>query len=133
MTAQGTPAADENQPAAVGFKTPSDNIYCQFDEGVPGDVPSYLRCDIKEMDGAPPPRPADCDLEWSDAYAVFEEDRPGQLFCHGDTVIDDALPTLLYGDVWRRGSIRCKSERVGLTCTNALGGPGAEVVGIGLA
>jgi hypothetical protein len=121
VTAQGTPAADENQQVPVGFKTPSNNIYCQFDEGVHGDVPSYLRCDIKESYGPLPPRPADCDLDWGGAYAVYEEDRPGELFCHGDTTIDDALPTLLYGNVWRRGNIRCKSERIGLTCINALG------------
>ena len=103
VTAQGTPAADENQQVPVGFKTPSNNIYCQFAEGVHGDVPSYLRCDIKDSYGPLPPRPADCDLDWGGAYAVYEEDRPGELFCHGDTTIDDALPTLLYGNLWRRG------------------------------
>ena len=29
LTAQGIPAADESQQAPVGFKTPSNNIYCQ--------------------------------------------------------------------------------------------------------
>ena len=120
VTGQGVRAADENRQAVVGFKTPSNNIYCQFNEGVRGDVPTYLRCDIKETYRALPPRPSNCELDWGNAYAVYEEDRPGELLCAGDTVIDDALPTLLYGDVWRTGSIRCKSERTGLTCINAL-------------
>ena len=76
VTAQGTPASD-GQQVPVGFKTPSNNIYCRFAEGVHGDVPSYLRCDIKESYGPLPPRPADCDLDWGDAYAVYEEARPG--------------------------------------------------------
>jgi hypothetical protein len=47
------PTSDE----PTGFKTPSNNIYCQLDESV-------LRCDIKQTSGATPPRPRDCDLEW---------------------------------------------------------------------
>ena len=87
VTAQGTPAADENQQAPVGFKTPSNNIYCQgFAE--------YLRCDIRERYGPSPPRPRDCNLDWGDAYEISEDARAGQLVCHGDTVFDDALPTL---------------------------------------
>jgi Bacterial SH3 domain len=121
LTAQGTPAVDENQQAPVGFKTPSNNIYCQFAEGVYGDFPSSVRCDIKESYGPLPPRPADCDLEWRGAYTISQEDRSGQLICHGDTVIDDALPTLSYGQSWRRGGLRCKSESTGVTCINALG------------
>lgn len=118
-TAQGASAADQQAPG--GFKTPSNNIYCQFVEGVPGDFASYLRCDIKYRYTAPPPRPTDCDLSWGDAYTISEEATSGQLFCHGDTAIDDALPTLLYGDLWRAGGIRCKSETIGLTCINAIG------------
>jgi hypothetical protein len=120
-TAQGTPAADEIQQAPVGFKTPSNNIYCQSVDGAPGEVAGYVRCDIRFSYTVSPPRPADCDLEWGDAYGISEDAHSGQLLCHGDTVFDDALPTLFYGHVWRSGSIRCKSERIGLTCINAMG------------
>jgi hypothetical protein len=100
---------------------PSNNTYCQFIEGVAGDFASYLRCDIKYRYTALPPRLADCELEWGEAYTISEEATLGQLFCHGDTMFDDALPVLSHGDFWRSGGIRCKSERIGLTCINALG------------
>jgi hypothetical protein len=57
-TAQGSPATDETQQAPLGFKTPSNNIYCLFGEGGPGHVANSVRCDIKFRYTALPPRPA---------------------------------------------------------------------------
>ena len=39
--------------------------------------------------------------------------------CHGDTVMDKALPVLGYGEVWQRGGFTCTSEQAGMTCFNA--------------
>jgi Bacterial SH3 domain len=98
----------------VGFKTPSNNIYCQLDESV-------LRCDIKQVSGSKPPRPRACDLEWGDAFVIEQSGRQGYLLCHGDTVANDALLTLSYGSVWEREGYTCKSEQTGLTCLNGAG------------
>jgi Bacterial SH3 domain len=48
---------DVPQGELVGFKTPSNNIHCQLDEGT-GGATGYLRCDIREMGNATPSDPA---------------------------------------------------------------------------
>jgi hypothetical protein len=106
----------------VGFKTPSNNLYCQLQDGIPDpQIATSLRCDIKEMKNPSPQPPPDCPLSWGDAFVIAEGARSGQLFCHGDTVMNDTLLTLAYGSVWQRGPFNCKSEQSGLTCINALG------------
>ena len=119
-TAEGYPTVDQSQYISAGFKTPSNNIYCLFSESSEG-YPSSVRCDIKISYAPTPPRPADCDLEWSNAYGIYDGARSGQVMCHGDTTIDNSLPTLTYGTQWRRGRISCRSETIGLTCINDMG------------
>ena len=121
VTGSGSPIADKTQPAQIGFKTPSHNIFCQFVEGTSGDYATFIRCDIKYSYAAQPPRPSDCNLDWGYAYQIAVDAPKGESVCHGDTAIDEALLTLAYGSVWQRNGIRCKSESVGLTCINALG------------
>ena len=65
-----------------------------------------------------PRRPADCDLEWGDAFEMNSKGGTARV-CHGDTVTDKSLPVLAYGDVWQRGGFTCKSEQSGITCFNA--------------
>jgi hypothetical protein len=99
----------------VGFKTPSNNIYCQLDEAV-------LRCDIKQVSGATPAqRPRNCDLEWGDAFVIERDGRSGYRLCHGDTVANDELLTLSYGSTWNQEGYTCKSQQTGLTCMNPAG------------
>ena len=97
-----------------GFKSPTGNIHCQYFE-------PEMRCDIMQISSPVPPRPRDCDLEWGRAFAVTIGSRSGIRLCYGDTVMDDRLPVLPYGNVWRRDGITCVSEQTGVTCTN---GPG---------
>jgi hypothetical protein len=97
----------------VGFKTPSNNIYCQLDEAV-------LRCDLREM-STRPRRPRDCDLEWGDAFVIEQTGRSGYRLCHGDTVANDELLPLSYGDTWSQEGYVCRSEQSGLTCMNVAG------------
>jgi hypothetical protein len=102
------------QGAPRGFKSPSNNIHCQYFEG-------ELRCDIAQISSATPPKPRDCELDWGRAFAVAATSPSGQRLCHGDTAMDDSLPTLPYGSSWRQGGITCTSEQSGVTCSNALG------------
>jgi hypothetical protein len=68
---------------------------------------------------ARPPRPADCELDWGEAFEMTAKGSAGRI-CHGDTVADPQLPVLAYGEIWQRGGFTCRSEQTGLTCFNAM-------------
>ena len=105
----------------VGFRTPSGNIHCMLEQDVArnGGTPAVLRCDIRQISGAVPARPASCDLDWGQAFAVGQTASTGELLCAGDTVANDELPQLSYGSVWQHLGFTCTSEVAGLTCFNA--------------
>jgi hypothetical protein len=97
-----------------GFLTPSRNIACQaftLDDGG-----AELRCDLKETQAKPPPRPKDCELDWGDSVGMSARGT-AQWVCHGDTVFDD-LPVLEYGRIWTARGFTCTSDKSGLSCTN---------------
>ncbi|MDH2403312.1 hypothetical protein QCM77_25675 [Bradyrhizobium sp. SSUT18] len=107
------------QDRPIGFQTPSKNIACQFftDNGQRNDQ-GVLRCDIMNLE-ARPRRPADCELEWGNAFEMSAKGAAGRI-CAGDTVMDPSLPMLAYGEVWQRAGFTCRSEPTGLTCFNAM-------------
>ena len=110
------PAAAQDQPD--GFRSPSGNIYCQafkLDDG------TGLRCDIRQVANKPPPKPKDCDLDWGRAFELSDKAKRAARICHGDTVMNDALPPLAYGASWRRHGFTCASEQSGVTCGNTKG------------
>jgi len=109
LTASGAMA----QSAPAGFQSPSKNIACQYFDY---DKQNILRCDISAMD-TKPRRPADCELDYGGAFEMSAK-GPAARICHGDTVMDKALPVLGYGEVWQRGGFTCKSEPTGVTCFN---------------
>lgn len=99
-----------------GFRSPSGNIHCQY-----FDFDHVLRCDLRTIANTPLPRPGNCDLEFGQAFEVFAgKDEAGPI-CHGDTVVNDDLPILGYGERWQRGDFVCRSERTGVTCRNSVG------------
>jgi hypothetical protein len=97
-----------------GFRSPSGNIHCQYIEG---DDPT-VRCDLVQMTNRPPPRPANCDLDWGKAFEVSAKATAGTRLCYGDTVQDGNLPVLPYGQQFRRPSIVCTSSEEGMECRN---------------
>ena len=103
------------QDRPIGFQTPSKNIACQFftDSGQ-----GLLRCDIMNLESRPR-RPADCELEWGNAFEMSAKGAAGRI-CAGDTIMDPSLPVLAYGEVWQRAGFTCRSEQTGLTCFNAM-------------
>lgn len=58
-----------------------------------------------------------CELGYGGAFEMNAK-GPAARICHGDTVMDKALPVLGYGEVWQRGGFTCKSEPTGVTCFN---------------
>jgi hypothetical protein len=109
-----TPAmADE----FVFFRSPTGNIGCMAVVGEYNEV----RCDLRELTPSYSRRPADCDLDWGDSFAVGSSNRPGYVVCHGDTVFDPGAAVLRYGRSASFGPFTCTSAETGMTCTNGHG------------
>ena len=102
------------QNSITGFRSPSNNIGCRYFDY---DRQITLRCDIMEAT-VTARRPADCDLEYEKAFEMRSKGDAIRL-CYGDTIMDKALPVLVYGEVWQRGGFTCTSEQTGVTCFNA--------------
>ena len=104
--------------AQDGFRSPTGNIHCQFfaNDGNP-----LIRCDLRRITNRPLPRPRDCNLDWGRAFEISARDTRGAPVCHGDTMQDDRLPVLRYGQRWERGGLACTSARNGVSCRNASG------------
>ncbi|HEV3363083.1 MAG TPA: DUF6636 domain-containing protein [Acidimicrobiia bacterium] len=100
---------------SVHFMMPSGNIGCtmQSDGGV-------VRCDIRQRDWAPPVKPADCNYEFGRVLILGTTAGFG---CASDTALIGA-PVLPYGSTSRQGKYECRSEEVGVTCTNLESGHG---------
>ncbi len=101
----------------IYFHTPSDNIHCVLMSGNFAGV----RCDMIALTQSFPKRPADCELDWGDAFGIGPTDRKGYVVCHGDTVISPDSMELGYGASATLGGFTCTSEKTGMTCTNARG------------
>ena len=112
--ALATPAAADD---FTFFQSPTGNIGCM---AITGDT-AEIRCDLLELTPSFPNRPADCDLDWGDSFAIGADDRTGSLVCHGDTVFDPAAAILDHGITARFGPFTCASKKTGMTCTNAAG------------
>ena len=99
------------------FETPSHNIGCYIDR-------HSARCDIRERDWSPPPKPQYCikaGVDWGQGVAVGA--HRASIVCAGDTTLGG--PGLLgYGHAARRGPIYCLSRTTGITCRNADTGHG---------
>jgi hypothetical protein len=108
-----TASAAMTQSGPAGFQSPSKNIACQYFDH---DKQNVLRCDIAAME-TKPRRPADCELDYGGAFEMSAK-GPAARICHGDTVMDKALPVLGYGEAWQRGGFTCRSEQTGVTCFN---------------
>jgi hypothetical protein len=102
----------------AAFRTPSDNIGCSM-------TPTSATCDLRERSWEPPPRPADCELDYG--QGTFVDDTGAGLTCAGDTPFVPDSPVLAYGTGWVLGDVRCVSARDGVTCENTATGRGFAV------
>lgn len=101
--------------AVNGFQSPSRNIGCVIS-------PSALRCDIGEKDWSPPPKPANCPVDWGYGVSLGKHGK-AQFICAGDSarMIGPVVP---YGETVRRGRFKCKSKFSGMLCVNLRNGHG---------
>jgi hypothetical protein len=102
-------SSDRRTVSLTRFQTPTHNIACALDaDGV--------RCDIADKTWAPPPKPADCELDWG--AGLFLTAKARGVVCAGDTVLDSSVLVLAYGDASRAGDFVCTSEQTGMTCVH---------------
>jgi hypothetical protein len=93
----------------TGFTSPSRNVGCYID-------PGYVRCDIRERNWSPPPRPADCPDYTDYGQGIALKAGAGASFvCAGDTALNGGQ-ALEYGDKITAGSIECTSQPSRMTC-----------------
>jgi hypothetical protein len=116
-------AASAHPPAHVNkklhlaqFSSPSENIGCVV-------VSGGARCDIAHRDWSPPPRPANCPLDYGQGIAVGRHGHAG-FVCAGDTALDPNGPTLAYGRKLDAFGFTCRSAVSGMTCASNRSGHG---------
>lgn len=112
-----SPAAAEE---IVGFTSPSGNIGCMLDS-------TFVRCDIRQRDWAPPPRPPDCPTVTGYGQGIeLGAGRSPQFVCAGDTAHSNS-DALAYGDSISAGVLRCTSAESGITCNDTRSGHGFTI------
>ena len=115
VATQTSAPVDQNSQELLGFISPSGNVTCRLNA-------EFVRCDILDRAWAPPPRPADCELDYGQGITIVEGE-PAQFVCAGDTTlgVDEVLP---YGKAMSAGPMRCESAEAGITCRNGETGRG---------
>jgi len=99
------------------FSSPTGNIGCAMsDDGV--------RCDVRQASWTPPPKPANCELDWGQGVSV-ETGEAGYV-CAGDTTLG-GTSTLQYGESSKVGDYVCESSEAGMKCENTSTGHGFDV------
>ena len=96
------------------WQTPSGNIACAA-------FGSQLRCDMRELGNPPASRPASCEGDYGNSFAVTRNGSRGKRLCVSDAVGGPGTPTVKYGRTWKRNGFRCRVRRSGVRCTNAGG------------
>lgn len=110
---------DREITTLTAFQSPSGNVGCQIS-------PTSVRCDIDERDWSPPPKPADCRLDYGQGVAIGAGQR-AHLMCAGDTARTGSAEPLAYGSAITGGPIRCESAQSGMTCRDAGTGHGFTI------
>ncbi len=115
LLALTVPTAAAEPGGLVTFISPSGNVGCILDS-------DYARCDIIDRDWNPPPRPADCELDYGQGIGIAPGERPA-FVCAGDTTLGGEK-VLAYGDSLTRGRLSCDSSESGISCRDARTGHG---------
>lgn len=107
---------DREVAKLTGFYSPSGNVGCKIS-------PTGVRCDIDQRNWSPPPRPADCTLDYGQGISMAIGE-PAHFVCAGDTArvlppYGGAGEPLAYGETITAGPIRCESAESGMTCRDA--------------
>lgn len=102
----------------VAFTSPTGNVACIID-------PEFVRCDIRERDWEPPPRPVDCEFDYGQGISMSTGAK-AEIVCAGDTALSDSKP-LAYGASTSVGTLSCDSAEAGITCRDSSTGHGFTI------
>ena len=102
------------------FSSPTGNIGCGFSNF--SDSVQSVRCDIVEREWQPPPKSADCDVDFGQGIKLAAGGVPA-FVCAGDTSRNNENP-VPYGQSIALGVLRCESETSGMTCRDTESGRG---------
>lgn len=109
--------ATANAAVDFNFHSPSGNIYCDMHMG--DDGKSQVTCITTDRNWVSPSRSPDCsaDEHWGDALSLYQGEAGFQCY---QRLPDDPTSgqTLHYGDTLANGTITCRSEPAGVTCTD---------------
>jgi hypothetical protein len=113
--------ATANASTDFSFHSPSGNIFCDMHSDADGK--SQVTCITTDRNWVAPERSPDCsaDEHWGDALSLYQGQAGFQCYTR---LPDDptAGQQLHYGDTLANGTIVCKSEPAGMSCTdNATG------------
>jgi hypothetical protein len=91
------------------FENPRHNVGCVISS-------SGARCDVRDREWEPPPKPDWCEVDWGNGLEV---DRRGvaNFVCAGDTVLGGKR-VLGYRESIKRGRFSCTVHRNGVRCVN---------------
>ncbi len=117
VTATLAVSATAHADIDFNFHSPSGNLYCDMHSG--GDGNSQVTCITTERDWVAPQRSPDCspDERWGDALSLYQGTAGFQCY---HRLPDDPTSgqTLDYGETLANGTITCRSEPAGMTCTD---------------
>lgn len=119
MPSANAAPGDREVQKLTAFESPSGNVGCQIS-------PTGVRCDIDQRDWSPPPRPADCRLDYGQGISL-SAGKPAHLVCAGDTARTGSGEPLAYGSAITAGPIRCDSAESGITCRDTGSGHGFAI------
>lgn len=143
------PTIDATAKGITAFGSPTGNITCVLVKGETAAFQS-VRCDVFNHSWALPPKPADCQFDWS--HGAYLEGGQAALTCAGDALIGADSPgqdgtwwadgvgaqrvsfsgrpdvvALAYGASMKLGTITCTSQTDGVHCTDAKTGGGFDL------
>jgi hypothetical protein len=109
--------ATANAAVDFNFHSPSGNIFCDMHIGEDGT--SQTTCITADHDWVSPLRSPDCsaDERWGDALSLYQG-RAGFQCYHRLPDDPTSGQTLNYGETLANGTITCKSEPAGMSCTD---------------
>lgn len=104
----GTPLpADREVDALAFFLAADDDIGCAISL-------ELVRCDVRDPEWDPPPRPSGCTEDWGQGVELGPRDEP-VFVCAGDTAFSQE-PALPDGSSIRAGVFRCSADGDAVTC-----------------
>lgn len=143
------PTIDATSHGIAAFSSPTGNISCLLIKGETATFQS-VRCDVLSHTWVLPPKPADCEFDWS--HGAYLEGGHAGLTCASDAVAGSDAPglegtwwasrpgaqtispsgrgptvALAYGASIKLGTLTCLSQTDGVHCTDSKTGHGFDL------